>query len=380
MLSAASSQTKARFDDSTDSVTVNAAGAARRRYSKEDATPSTGLQEPLPPDSTDDQGLVNRVLAILAKSGEAIPYAIVASAALALATPQAFTWITSPWYAPLLGYLMFSVGVNLSLDSFVEVFKQPQKILVGSIGQWAVKPAVAWLLSAVAVPAFHLPAAISSGLVLVGAVAGAQLSNYATFLIEPKQAPLAIVLTALSTGAGIVLTPLLALLMLGKSIPIDAGAMALSIAQIVVIPVGAGLACNRLAPRAVSKAKPLLQAGSLLDTCMLVCGSLAPNAAAAKSPLGLQVAAPVMAFHGISFLLGWQLASRTIAKSNVPLARCITLSTGMQSSVLALLLATQFFDDPIVRLTCGLSLIIMTLGGFGLVLWWQRQREATAQI
>lgn len=45
-------------------------------------------------------------------------------------TPQAFTWITSPWYAPLLGYLMFSVGVNLSLDSFVEVFKQPQVILL----------------------------------------------------------------------------------------------------------------------------------------------------------------------------------------------------------------------------------------------------------
>lgn len=85
-----------------------------------------------------------------------------------------------------------------------------------------------------------LISALTQSRLQVGAVAGAQLSNYATFLVEPEQAPLAIVLTALSTGAGIVLTPLLALLMMGKSIPIDAGAMALSIAQIVVIPVGVG--------------------------------------------------------------------------------------------------------------------------------------------
>ena len=71
-------------------------------------------------------------------------------------------------------------------------------------------------------------------------MSGAQLSNYATFLVEPQQAPLAIVLTALSTAAGVVVTPLLALLLLGTRIPIDAAAMALSIAQIVLVPVGLG--------------------------------------------------------------------------------------------------------------------------------------------
>ena len=40
--------------------------------------------------------------------------------------PDAFTWFTPSLFVPALGFLMFAVGVNLSLDSFVEVFKAPQ--------------------------------------------------------------------------------------------------------------------------------------------------------------------------------------------------------------------------------------------------------------
>ena len=71
-------------------------------------------------------------------------------------------------------------------------------------------------------------------------MSGAQLSNYATYLVEPEQAPLSIVLTALSTACGVVATPLLALLMLGQRVPVDAKGMSLSIMQIVIMPVAAG--------------------------------------------------------------------------------------------------------------------------------------------
>lgn len=71
-------------------------------------------------------------------------------------------------------------------------------------------------------------------------MSGAQLSNYATFLAHPEQAPLSIVLTALSTAVGVVLTPLLALLLMGTRIPVDAAGMASSIAQIVLVPISAG--------------------------------------------------------------------------------------------------------------------------------------------
>ena len=77
-------------------------------------------------------------------------------------------------------------------------------------------------------------------LLQVSCVSGAQLSNYATFLVHPEQAPLSIVLTALSTAAGVFMTPVLALLLLGARIPVDARGMALSITQIVLVPVLGG--------------------------------------------------------------------------------------------------------------------------------------------
>lgn len=75
----------------------------------------------------------------------------------------------------------------------------------------------------------------------VGIVSGAQLSSYATFLAHPEQAPLSIVLTALSTAAGVAVTPLLALWLLGTRLPVNVWGMAQSIAQIVLAPVAAGM-------------------------------------------------------------------------------------------------------------------------------------------
>jgi predicted Na+-dependent transporter len=54
-------------------------------------------------------------------------------------------------------------------------------------------------------------------------VSGAQLSNYATYLVHPEHAPLSIVLTALSTLCGAVFTPALILFLLGKCAPVFLG-------------------------------------------------------------------------------------------------------------------------------------------------------------
>lgn len=80
---------------------------------------------------------------------------------------------------------------------------------------------------------------MSGGWLQVSCVSGAQLASYATFLSHPEHAPLSIVLTALSTAAGVFMTPLLALLLLGARIPVNAPQMAVSIFQIVLLPVAA---------------------------------------------------------------------------------------------------------------------------------------------
>ena len=69
----------------------------------------------------------------------------------------------------------------------------------------------------------------------------------------------------------------------------------------------------------------------------------------------------VAVLHIAAYYLGYRLARATVAAENVPLARCISLESGMQSSLLGLLLASRFFHDPLVSLPCGISTIFMTL-------------------
>ncbi|DBA81651.1 TPA: hypothetical protein ACH3X1_007404 [Trebouxia sp. C0004] len=316
----------------------------------------------------------NRAMMLLSNSSEYLPYAVVASAALALLHPVSFAWFTPSFYAPGLGFLMFAVGVNLQLKAFAEVFKSPKLLLLGIVGQWIVKPLLGIILASTLVPALSLPSEVATGLVLVSCVSGAQLSNYATFLVHPEQAALSIVLTALSTAAGVVVTPLLVLLLLGQRIPVDVQGMAVSIMQIVILPVGIGLVCSTFLPSLVKRLRPLLAPLSLLDTCACVGASLASNAAAARSSMGATVLFPVMVFHSVAFAVGYLMARTTSPGSDgVPIARCISLETGMQSSLLGLLLASRFFRDPLICLPCGISVIVMTLSGFALVLVWKKQ-------
>lgn len=69
----------------------------------------------------------------------------------------------------------------------------------------------------------------------------------------------------------------------------------------------------------------------------------------------------VAVLHIAAYYLGYRLARATVAGDDVPLARCISLESGMQSSLLGLLLASRFFRDPLVSLPCGISTIFMTL-------------------
>ncbi|TXK90515.1 bile acid:sodium symporter family protein, partial [Parageobacillus sp. SY1] len=56
-------------------------------------------------------------------------------AALAFYDPNAFTWI-APYIVPLLGVVMFGMGLTLSPNDFKEVFKRPVEVLIGVAAQF----------------------------------------------------------------------------------------------------------------------------------------------------------------------------------------------------------------------------------------------------
>ncbi|XP_004511635.1 probable sodium/metabolite cotransporter BASS5, chloroplastic [Cicer arietinum] len=314
-------------------------------------------------------------IAILKNSNSLLPPAIFASTLLALIFPPSLTWFTTRYYAPALGFLMFAVGVNSSEKDFLEAFNRPAEIATGYFGQFVVKPLLGYLFYIIAVNVFGLPTGIGAGIVLVGCVSGAQLSNYATFLTDPQMAPLSIVMTSLSTASAVFVTPLLLLLLIGKRLPVDVKGMVFSITQIVVAPIAAGLLLNRFFPRICNAIRPFLPPLSVLVAAICAGAPLALNIDCIKSPLGVSILLLLVAFHLSAFIAGYVLSGSVFRDSLdvKPLQRTISFETGMQSSLLALALSNKFFEDPVVSMPPAISTAIMSLMGFGLVLIWTKR-------
>ncbi|GJM99279.1 hypothetical protein PR202_ga16367 [Eleusine coracana subsp. coracana] len=293
-----------------------------------------------------DEGKVD-LLKILKSANTVIPHIVLGSTILALVYPPSFTWFTTRYYAPALGFLMFAVGVNSSPKDFIEAIKRPDAIFAGYIGQFIIKPLLGFLFGTVAVTIFNLPTAL-----------------------DPHMAPLSIIMTSLSTASAVFVTPTLSYLLIGKKLPVDVKGMMSSIVQIVVAPIAAGLLLNRFLPRLCAAIQPFLPPLSVFVTALCVGSPLAINIKAVLSPFGLAIVLLLFAFHASSFVAGYHLAGTWFHKSADVKAvqRTISFETGMQSSLLALALANKFFPDPLVGVPPAVSVVLMSLMGFALVM------------
>ncbi|KAJ0719976.1 putative Bile acid:sodium symporter/arsenical resistance protein Acr3 [Helianthus annuus] len=258
-----------------------------------------------------------------------------------------FTWFTSRYYAPDLGFLMFAVALSSSEKYFIEVFNRPKAIIVGYIGQFVIKPFLGYLFGTMAMTLFDIPTPLGAGIMLTSCVSGAQLSNYATFLTDPTMAPLNIVMTLISIATAVFVTPLLSLLLIVKRLPVDVKGMVSNILQIVISPVAAGLLLNRFLPRISGVIKPFLLPLSVLVTSLCVGAPLAININSVLSPFGLSVLLLVTSFHLSAFILGYAF-------------------TGV-----------AFRSEPEVKplqrtLSCE-TVVIMSLMGFSLVMIWAKK-------
>ena len=77
---------------------------------------------------------------------------------------QVGTWVINP----MLGLIMFGMGLTLNARDFRVVLSRPRDVLIGCMAQFTVMPLVAWVL----VRLFRLPADLALGVILVGCCPG----------------------------------------------------------------------------------------------------------------------------------------------------------------------------------------------------------------
>ncbi|GAB2282401.1 Probable sodium/metabolite cotransporter bass3, chloroplastic [Dionaea muscipula] len=293
-----------------------------------------------------------------------LPFVVAATAVAALVQPATFTWVSKEMYAPALGGIMLSIGIRLSLDDFALACQRPLPLSIGFIAQYILKPALGLLIA----QAFGLSQTFYAGFILTACVAGAQLSSYASFLSKGDVA-LSVLLTTSSTISSVLVTPLLTGLLIGSVVPVDALEMSKSILQVVLVPITLGLALNTYAKPVVNILQPLMPFVAMICTSLCIGSPLAINQGRIISVEGLGLIAPVLTFHAVGFALGYWFCKLPMFRQEEEVCRTISLCTGMQSSTLAGLLASQFLGtSQAVPPAC--SVVAMATMGLSLASFW----------
>ena len=260
---------------------------------------------------------------------------VLLSALAALVFPDTLGRLKPRLINPLLGVIMFGMGLTLKAEDFKVVFSRPRDVFVGCLAQFTVMPLLAFALTRI----FRLEEALAIGVILVGCCPGGTASNVITYLAKGDLA-LSVGMTAVSTLLAPVLTPLLVWLLAGATVDVDVIGMLLSILWVVILPVALGLLVKRFWPRTMERASAYLPALSSLAICVIVLIVIAANAHKLLS--GGLVILLVVVLHnlcglGAGYLIG-SLLRLTPAKR-----RAISIEVGMQNSGLASSLATLHF-------------------------------------
>lgn len=256
-------------------------------------------------------------------------------AALSLIVPASFLWIDTKTINPLLGVIMFGMGLTLSPHDFRIVLSHPKDILIGCLAQFTVMPLLAFGLAW----AFSLPKELALGVILVGCCPGGTASNVITYLAKGDLA-LSVGMTATSTLLAPVLTPLLVWLMAGTMVDVDTIGMLLSIVYVVIVPIICGLLCQRFLPRITKCVVPYLPALSSIAIAMVV-GIVVSHNADRLLVGGLMVVVVVMAHNLLGLLIGYILGR--LLRLTRPKCVALSIEVGMQNSGLASSLAVLHF-------------------------------------
>ena len=105
---------------------------------------------------------------------------VLVAAVVALVVPGAFSSIKPTVINPLLGIIMFGMGMALRLEDFKIVFSRPKDVIVGCLAQFTIMPLLAWGQARL----FQLDEALALGVVLVGCCPGGTASNVITYLAK----------------------------------------------------------------------------------------------------------------------------------------------------------------------------------------------------
>ena len=265
-----------------------------------------------------------------------------------------------------LAFIMFSLGLGLSLSDFTRVFFKPRDFLIGLFFQIIVLPIVALII----VMFWPLSPELAIGVMILAAAPGGVTSNVLTSFAKGNIA-LSISLTAINSILCVVTVPLI--LMISLSVldmgSINEGQSLFSVASqmflIVTIPVIVGVLLSGV----LSSFEKIAKNISIILFILVLIGAILSqreNVITYFAQAGL-----VMLLLNIIMMIIVYLLSNTL-KSSKETFRCWLMEVGLQNGTLAIVVANTFFASTVYLIPAAIYSLIMYATALPLIYFLRR--------
>ena len=261
-------------------------------------------------------------------------------------------------FLPLsLAFIMFSLGLSLTIEDFSRVIKQPKDFLIGLICQIILLPIVAFLI----VKIWPISPELAIGVIIISVAPGGVTSNILTFLSKGDVA-LSISLTAIVSLLSVITVPYVlisSIYLLGYDSlikDISLISMAIQMFLIVAIPTLIGMILRKFLTNFAIKFGSIANKISIFLFVFVLIGAIVSEkdniieyfAEAGLVTLFLNILMMILAFYIASFF-----------GSAPPQKKAISIECGLQNGTLAIFIGTTLFNGGAYIIPAATYSIIM---------------------
>ncbi len=281
-----------------------------------------------------------------------------------------------------LAVIMFGVALELSINDFKRVVKDPKSTIVGILSQFLFLPAITFLL----VLFFEPHPSMALGMFMVAACPGGNVSNFFSLLAKGNAA-LSVSMTAIVTTSAIIMTPFNFTLwaslyeptnIILRDIHISLWEVFKIIGLILGIPLILGMVVRHYRERVAKRISGWIKGFGIIFFAGFVLVAFGMNFENFLSYVHLVIG--LVFFHN-AFALSGGYALASIFNLPYQDRKSIAIETGIQNSGLGLLLIFNFFEG-----LGGMALVAAWWGiwhivtGLGIGWYWSIGKSALQQV
>ena len=265
--------------------------------------------------------------------------------------------------APIcLAIIMFGLGLGLTISDFTRVAKNPRDFFVGFICQVILLPIVAFFL----IQIITLPIEIAMGVMIIAAAPGGVTSNILTKFADGDVA-LSVSLTAIVSLLSVLIVPLIVFNsadFLGVEITkeISMVNIATKMFFVVTVPVIFGMIVRRLMTNFIVSKTLIIQRLSVILFLVVFISIWIEEWDRIVSFI-TRAGLIALILNMTMIFVGYYVAK--FFTSGVAQRKCISLECGLQNGTLAIVVATQLFNDIVYMVpTAAYALVMFTTSIF----------------